>query len=64
MISKKTSEYQTYLGLKPRVGMVNKLTALEKEVQKTVEIELVYEKNRLLKEMQNEINNFDSRVDK
>jgi hypothetical protein len=44
--------------------MVNKLTALEKEVQKTVEIELVYEKNRLLKEMQNEINNFDSRVDK
>jgi hypothetical protein len=52
------------LGLKPRVGMVNKLTALEKEVQKTVEIELVYEKNRLLKEMQNEINNFDSRVDK
>ena len=50
--------------MKARQGYGNKASALEKEVQKAKEITLRFEKERLLRELENDIRGFDDGVDR
>jgi len=52
MITRKTTDFQNFLQVKPRSGYTNKLSPLESEVQQVKQITLKFEKNKLLKEME------------